>query len=304
MRPNPPQSTPTIGILYAGELGSSLGRLLADSGLNVVTTLDGRSSRTERLCREAGLTVLPSLRDVIERADIVLSTVLPAAAVELAKRYRTERPASASATIYVDVNAVSPATIQQIDEVLTPAGVDFVDGAIHGLASQLVSRGTLYLSGARASAVGQLFGPVLRVRVLGDEVGKASAFKMMISGMAKGVVALFVEMALAARQAGLLDDLLTCYHDAYPGIMALVERMLPTYPQHAARRGDELKEVAQTMLALGAQPRMVQGAQRITMEMGQAKLQAKPETTRDGAMRELLEAFALHMNHESNGAPG
>ncbi|HWG42542.1 MAG TPA: DUF1932 domain-containing protein [Gemmataceae bacterium] len=288
---------PIIGILYAGELGSSLGRLLAERGLTVVTTLEGRGPRTAQLCHEAALSVLPSLRDVVERADVVLSTVPPAAAVAVAERYQAIRPTSAPTQIYVDLNAVSPETIRRIGEVLAPAGVDFVDGAIHGLASRLATRGTLYLSGPRSASVGELFGQVPRVRILGDEIGKASTFKMMISGMAKGVVALFVEMAAAARQAEMLDDLLTCYRDAYPEIMALVERMLPTYPQHAARRGDELKEVEQTMIALGLQPCMVHGAQCITTELSRAGLSPRLEAAHDSSIREIIEAFAIRMNH-------
>jgi 3-hydroxyisobutyrate dehydrogenase-like beta-hydroxyacid dehydrogenase len=160
----------------------------------------------------------------------------------------------------VDLNSVSPETVRRVEAVLAPAGVGFVDGAVHGLASQLPACGTLYLSGPAAPAVAACFGPLLRVRVLGAEVGQASAFKMMISGLAKGTVALVVEMSLAARRAGLLDDLLACYRDAYPGIMALAERMLPTYPQHAARRADELAEVEHTLATLGVEPRMVGGA--------------------------------------------
>jgi len=317
MRPKSPQLNPTIGILYGGELGSSLGRLLVGCGLSVVTTLEGRSPRTARLCQEAGLAVLPSLRAVAECADLVLSTVSPAAALAVAEGYRAVRPASAPRQLYVDLNAVAPQTVRRIADVLTPTGVDFVDGAVHGLAAQLPSRGTVYLSGPNAPAVGQLFGQALRVRVLGDQVGKASAFKMMISGMAKGVVALFVEMAVAARQAGLLDDLLACYRDAYPGIMDLVERMLPTYPRHAARRSEELKEVEQTMIALGLQPCMVHGARRITTELSRADLKpncgaasdevgaasrAAPDSPARLAgptktVREIIEAFAVRMNH-------
>src|SRR5207253_11253221 len=140
-----------------------------------------------------------------------------------------------------------PDTAKRIAALFADSGMNFVDGAVHGMAGQLHSRGTLYLAGKAAENVAALFENLLRVKVLGDAPGQASAFKMMISGLNKGVVALVLEMALAARQAGFLDDLLVCYRDAYPGIMGLVDRLLPTYPEHARRRGDELKEVAQTL---------------------------------------------------------
>ena len=51
----------TVGILYAGEMGAALGRALAADGLRIVTTLECRGPRTQRLCREAGLEELPDL---------------------------------------------------------------------------------------------------------------------------------------------------------------------------------------------------------------------------------------------------
>jgi 3-hydroxyisobutyrate dehydrogenase-like beta-hydroxyacid dehydrogenase len=285
-------STVTVGILYAGELGSTLGRLLRQGGLTVVTTLEDRSLRTADLCRPAGLCILPSLSDVLSRADILLSLVSPSAAVALAECYRANRPAAAPAQVYVDINSIAPDTAQKIAKVLDVPGVTFVDGAVHGLASALPERGTLYLSGQAAPVVAELFGRCLRVRVLGSEPGRASAFKMLISGLNKGVVALFVELALAARQAGMLDELLLCYRDVYPGIMGLVDRLLPTYPQHAGRRGDELQEVERALQGLGVEPRLAGAARRLTQELADARLQQQCEAGHAWSVLEVLEAFA------------
>jgi 3-hydroxyisobutyrate dehydrogenase-like beta-hydroxyacid dehydrogenase len=280
----------TVGILYSGELGSVLGRLLKQGGLDVITTLEGRSARTAQLAQQAGLDVLPTLEDVIARADILLSTVCPASAVALAEAYRARRPATAPPQIYVDVNSISPETAQHIEQIVGLPGVTFVDGAVHGLASGLPLTGTLYLSGPAALTVADLFGRYLRVRALGDEPGRASAFKMMISGLAKGVVALFAEMSRAAHRAGLLDELLVCYRNAYPEIMALVDRMLPTYPQHAARRCDELGEVERTLEALQLEPCMVHSARRITAELAGLHTEARPAHA--WSVAEVIDAFA------------
>src|SRR5947209_1060988 len=97
----------TIGILYPGELGAALGRLLAGAGLAVVTTVEGRSPRTIALCREAGLPVVPSAQEVVERADLVLSVVPPARALDVARRVAELRTKNAR-PIYVDLNSISP----------------------------------------------------------------------------------------------------------------------------------------------------------------------------------------------------
>jgi hypothetical protein len=142
--------------------------------------------------------------------------------------------------------------------------------------------------------VADVFSPVLRVKVLGSEAGQASTFKMLISGLAKGVVALFVEMSLTARRAGLLEDLLTCYRQAYPGIVELVERLLPTYPRHAARRAEEAREVEQTIRALGLHPCLATGTRQLTEEVARIDLGERTgnEATPLPSVLELIEALA------------
>jgi len=296
----------TVGIVYPGEMGSTLGRLLVQSGMPVITTTEGRGLRTRQLTEGARLLILPRLRDVAERADVVLSTVPPAAARAVAQCFVASRPERCRPQIYADLNSVSPETARSVEEVVGPVGLDFVDGAVHGLASRLPQRGTLYLSGRAAPELARLLGRALRVRVLGEDAGQASAFKMMISGMAKGVVALFVEMSLTARRAGMLAELLACYRDAYPETMALVERMLPTYPRHAPRRAEEARQVEQTVRALGARPCLTRGTREVTEELLRADLPLVDETGLDRAwsVSELIEALAAQGALEGSAVAG
>ncbi|MBI2804457.1 MAG: NAD(P)-dependent oxidoreductase [Planctomycetes bacterium] len=262
---------PVIGILFPGEMGSTLGRLLIGQGYRVITTFAGRSARTQRLSGDAGLETVASIADLARGAQVVLSSVPPGVAQAVARGYCLNI-APAQAPLYVDLNSISPEETLAIAEACKQRGVRFVDGAIHGMAARLPEAGTLYLSGPWANEVAEMFAPVMRVKVLGETAGQASAFKMLISGLAKGVVALFLEMALAAREADLLDELLTCYRDAYPGIMELVDRLLPTYPMHAARRGVELEEVGRTFRGLGLRPCLVSAAQQLTAAVGRLDL--------------------------------
>jgi 3-hydroxyisobutyrate dehydrogenase-like beta-hydroxyacid dehydrogenase len=290
----------TIGILYPGELGSTLGRLLSAQGWEVVTTLDGRSARTQRLCAEAQLCVVSSLDEVARRAELVLLTTSPAAAVEVAARYgRVEglRPGA----VCVDLNSVSAATATEIGVLMARAGIEFVDGALHGLAARLPGSGVVYLSGPSAQRLADRLAGALPTRVLGDTPGQASAFKMLVSGLPKGVVAVFVEMCLAARQAGMLTELLARYREAYPGIMELAERMLPTYPLHSGRRADELGEVARTLVELGVEPRMALAGRNLTQAIADAHLPAEDSTLpKNGCLVDVLEA--LHARNPSLSA--
>ena len=62
-----------VGVLYAGEMGSALGKLLADAGFKVISTLQGRGARTSGLCHQAGLEVVSSFREVVVASDVIIS---------------------------------------------------------------------------------------------------------------------------------------------------------------------------------------------------------------------------------------
>jgi len=270
MREEHPQ--PTVGILYPGDMGSSLGKLLAEQGFPVVTTLEGRSLRSRRLCEAAGLKALDTLREVVQSSTVVFSVVPPAAAREVAEQYCAIAHLAPTSAVYIDANPVSPAGVVEIAELVKGAGIGFVDGALHGVAAQLRTLGTLYLSGDRAEELARRFAPCLRVKYLGNQAGLASAVKMMLGGMSKGLIALFLEMALLAEEVGVRDELLDCYRHFYPGVMTAVERILPTYPRHAARRADEMRELESTMLAFGLEPCLVSGTRRLIDAVAQAGL--------------------------------
>src|SRR5438094_147207 len=93
-----------IGILYAGDLGFHLGKLLQENGHRVVTTVEGRSSRTKRRAGEAHFEIVASLADVLAQAEVVLSLVPPAAAVAVSEQCLDIR--SAQAHMFVDLNSI------------------------------------------------------------------------------------------------------------------------------------------------------------------------------------------------------
>jgi 3-hydroxyisobutyrate dehydrogenase-like beta-hydroxyacid dehydrogenase len=257
----------TIGILYPGEMGCSIGKMLCEAGLCAVTTTEGRSARTQQLSRKAGLTVVDSLDDLLDRSNIVISLVSPMAALAVASDIAARVKISSRSFLYVDANSISPVTVAQIADVLRAESIDVVDASILGLATQLRERGTLYLSGARANELSSIFEPLLRVKVLGDIPGQASALKMIISGIPKGMCGLFLETMLLARGMNLLEEAIEACDESYPGVMEVMRRMLPTYPRHAARREQELREVEKTMQINGVTPRMISAARGITSDL-------------------------------------
>ena len=81
-----------------------------------------------------------------------------------------------------------------------------------------------------------------------------------------------MEIANLAQEADLFDIFMERCRGFYPGVMEVVDRMLPTYPRHARRRAEEMAELAETMAALGLRPEMVQAARNVTQAIAEAKL--------------------------------
>lgn len=258
----------TVGLLYPGEMGASLAKVLVERGVRVVTTLAGRSPRTQRLAREAGIEILPALSDVVRESAIVFSLVDTSVAYEVAQSYAALAHTAPKEAIYVDVNSIGPELVRQIGSAVEAVGVDFIDASINGLAKNLSTSGTLFLSGRRADEVAQLVGAAVRVRVLGEQIGRASAMKMLLGGLTKGVCGLFLELAAVARKDGMLPEMMEACTMIYPGVASLIERMVPTYARHAGRRATEMREIELTARNAGADACVIGAVRKLHEQLG------------------------------------
>lgn len=253
----------TVGLLYLGEMGASLANVVSARSIRVVTTAHGRSDATQRRCRAAGCIVLDSFAEVVVQSNVLLSVVPPSAAEEIAEAYCAQAHRAPADALYVDLNSIGPELAMTLAERVSSSGRGFVDGAINGLAKNLTTSATMFLSGPRAGEVADLFGEQIRTRLLGHEFGRASAMKMLLSGLSKGVCALFAETALTAHRRGMLNEMIAAYEQIYPGIMTLIQRMFPTYSQHAARRATEMRELVETARASGVEPVTLEAAREL-----------------------------------------
>ncbi|HET9171038.1 MAG TPA: NAD(P)-binding domain-containing protein, partial [Actinospica sp.] len=98
-----------IGLVGSGAMGSALGASWRAGGAEVVTCVEGRSTRTREAVARAGLRTVASPTDVL-RADIVVSVVPPGAAVHVASDLAGWATESGARPLVVDLNAVAPTT--------------------------------------------------------------------------------------------------------------------------------------------------------------------------------------------------
>ena len=122
--------TPTVAIIAPGTMGSAVGRRLNEHKVKVLTSLTGRSAASAARAGAAGMQAAGD-RELAE-ADFLLSIVPPGDALSLAKRLAGVLTTANKKPIYVECNAVSPRTVNQIEKVNAATGCSFVGGGIIG----------------------------------------------------------------------------------------------------------------------------------------------------------------------------
>ena len=232
----------TVGLLHPGEMGAAVGAALRSVGRAVVWASEGRSAETAARAAAAGLEDVRDAAGVFRRSEVVLSVCPPHAAVDVAGR------AGGFAGIYVDANAVSPATAREIGGSVGR----FVDGGIVGSPPHEPGTTRLYLSGGEAAAVASLFaGTTVDARVVADEPGVASALKMAYAAWTKGSAALLLAAREYARAEGVEDALVEEWRLSQPHLEAQSTRAARSARAKGWRWVGEMDEIAASLAAAG-----------------------------------------------------
>jgi 3-hydroxyisobutyrate dehydrogenase-like beta-hydroxyacid dehydrogenase len=225
-----------LGFIGFGEVASTLVRSLKSEGAEIYTCLAGRSLKTVELAQSSGVNLCPSFHQMAEISDIVLAAVVPAQAVNVAKIIGRDFKG-----IYVDLNNVSPSTVKEALQQISNGKP--VDAAIMGS----VTRGEsvpIIASGRYASEFAELNSLGMNIEVVGDEIGQASAVKMLRSVYTKGVSALLFESLYAAYQMK-IDDLVLKYlaETEGPNFTEVATSRLKNSIVHSQRRTQEIGEI-------------------------------------------------------------
>ena len=182
----------------------------------------------------------------IAAADFVLSILPPGDALALAQRFAPVLAASNAKPVYVDCNAINPATVVKVAGAIAPTGCAFVDAGIIGPPPKGDDAGPrLYASGTEAARFASLRQYGLDVRVLEGPVSAASALKMSYAGITKGTQALGAAMLLAATRGGTADALFAELQGSQPQMLAWLKRNLAQMPPKAYRWVAEMHEIAE-----------------------------------------------------------
>ena len=261
----------TVAIVGTGEMGAAVGRRLREAGARVVTEVAGRSAESVARVRSAGLEIADDDDSLVRGASFVLSIVPPAVAVEVAERLRGPIGRADEPPVFVECNAISPATCRHICGLLD-ATTNFIDAGIIGgppvAGTQDSAKSPrFYASGRDAYLLTRLASFGLDIAVLDGPVGAASGLKLSYAGLTKGFTALCATMLAAAERDGLDDALRAELARSQPGFLARLDRAVPAMRPKAYRWVAEMRQIAEFVGAPEDGATIYEGAARLFQQV-------------------------------------
>jgi len=247
---------PEVALIGFGEAGETFGRAGAW----------GRHARGWDLLAErralmaaCGVEAAANSAEALAGASIVLSLVTADAALSAARECA---PLLAGGALWCDMNSVAPGTKREAAKAVEAAGGHYVDVAVMAPVDRQLAV-PLLVAGRRAEQALSLLAKLgfTNIRMVGEEIGRASAIKMIRSVMVKGIEALTYECAAAAHEAGVFDEVMASLDASerdwnWSRRVAYNRERMET---HGMRRAAEMEEVCRTLAELGVEPVMSRG---------------------------------------------
>lgn len=284
----------TIAILSPGNMGGAVGACLHNSGYDVITCLAGRSDFTRRKAEDAGFRDVPHMAALVHEADLILSILDPAKAVEIAESVAAAMAETGETPVFADCNATSPATANHLNAIIEEAGGRFIDvGIIGGAPTRRENYPQFCTSGPHASLLDELHDKAVRIEHIGPDIGQGSAIKICNGAFNKGAFALYASVMLAAEHYGCTEFLRERLPGSQAGTAERLDNAILRLPSLSGRYIGEMEQVAETFEAIGLTPQIHQGAADLFRLLNASPLASErreeidPDRTVAGVLQEL-----------------
>ncbi|WP_033247418.1 DUF1932 domain-containing protein [Nocardia carnea] len=256
-----------VGLLHPGRMGSAIAERLTRAGHTVLWTPERRSPATAE--RAAAAKLQPStLPELVSTAEIVLSICPAEAADEVAESVMKHRYTG----IFVEANAIKPDRARAINDALADTAT-VIDAVISGAPPGGEGEPRIYLAGppeAAATVDELLVSSRLDSRRLGDEIGAASAFKMMTASYMRAARAAAMETHALAAHYGVTDALIQEAHHLRAPMLADRD-YIPSVAARAWRWAFEMNEISSTLKVANLPTGLADGAKAIFERLAAAK---------------------------------
>jgi 3-hydroxyisobutyrate dehydrogenase-like beta-hydroxyacid dehydrogenase len=268
----------TVGLLHPGDMGGVVGGCVKAAGHRVLWASGGRSAESRERAAAAGLEDAGRVAALVAASDVVLSICPPHAALDLAREVAALRFTG----LFVDGNAVAPATAREIGAIVEAGGATFVDGGLIGPPPRAAGTTRLYLSGREAKRAAALFeGSPLEAIVVNDVPGAASGLKMAYAAVTKGSSALLMAVRALAASEGVDEALLAEWRRSQPELPKRSEAAARDNARKAWRFVGEMDEIAATFEAAGLPGGFHRAAGEIYRRLADYKDAAAPPSMAD-----------------------
>ena len=286
----------TIAILMPGDMGHGVGQALIERGHRAISALAGRSDHTKGLAARAGIEDAGTIEATVKEADLILSILPPDRAVAQAEAVAEAMRATGATPAYVDCNAISPMTMAKVAAALDGTGTTVIDCGIIGLNPIKTPPTRFYVSGPDCSAIEALNSDAIKVEKIADQIGKASAMKMVYAAGTKGVWTLQTALLLTAAKQGVLEPLLEELAYSQQGPLASMRGKIPFLPADSARWVPEMQEIAAAFADPGVTSGFHDGAAEIFRVLARTPFAEETRETLDTS-RTLEQALAEYVKH-------
>jgi 3-hydroxyisobutyrate dehydrogenase-like beta-hydroxyacid dehydrogenase len=274
-----------VGLLHPGEMGAALGAALRARGREVLWASGGRSENTAKRAASAGLRDTVTVNELVAECQILLSVCPPHAALDVA----TNVAATGFSGVFVDANAISPATSRAVGDRVAAGGATYVDGGIIGQPPSAAAETRLYLSGDVPHEVADLFyGTPVKATVLAGPVGEASALKMTFAAWTKGTAALLLSVQAAARAHGVEAALLEEWAASIPELANRSRGAARSAATKGWRWVSEMEEIATTLAAVEVPAGFHEAAAEVFRRSPHLEAEAVDENILDSVLTAIL----------------
>jgi 3-hydroxyisobutyrate dehydrogenase-like beta-hydroxyacid dehydrogenase len=192
--------------------------------------------------------------DAARGARVVVSAVTAAAAGEVAAAAALYlRPGQ----ILLDINSASPNTKRMSAGHVAASGADYVEGAVMAAVAGPGLKVAILAGGPAAKAAAEILNPFgMNLTPVATEIGRASATKLSRSIVIKGIEAILVQCAAAARKWDVEADVVASLKATYPAVdwPQQIAYAAERVAKHGLRRAQEMREAGAMLADLGLDP--------------------------------------------------
>ena len=241
--------------------------------------------------KEAEVELLGTPKEVVSQGDVIIAAVPSSYTLDACKSVADDlKPGQ----VYADISASTPDTKKKIWELLKSRNVLFADAAVLGSVPQEKNKVPIAASGNGAKAFFDALSPLgMRISVINERAGDASAIKLIRSIFTKGMAAVMIEATWAAMRYGVTEEVTKSIVESMDGIPfeEHLTRMIVGTAIHAKRRTGEVKGSVELCEEAGLPHNISDGTVLWHERISEYNLGAKYSANRPKGWREVIADF-------------